>query len=437
MAARNHACGLSCIQSYEKILLNIMAEYKFYLSPLPGFVLLQKLSEAILEVFQSPTAFRIDTNLGSFSVGYCLPAELIKNGEFKRALTILSERPHAEVLKLLFQSERNTQNNQPTETLEFSGEGIFFKFTIQHDNQNRAIQVFDGLSKHYLLTRKAELALSSLPDEQKEALRIAAQINADFSAQAARLSQASIHHAEEVTKLLCEKTDELDKRFAAKEATLEERYVQKIETLESREKEHAETVKAFELRNNTAVRRDLLTKITDIIGEQKAVTISEKTIDKRKVVHAICAFTMIVATCGCIAFSRRILIGDALDWHLFLPLSASTCLFVSTVVYYIKWCDRWFRDHATAEFTNRKFAADILRASWLAELFFEWESKKETPFPPELLQAFARGLFTSEVTDGSNKHPFEDLTGAMKDLQTLRIGKGCLELSKKEKAPAN
>jgi hypothetical protein len=79
---------------------------------------------------------------------------------------------------------------------------------------------------------------------------------------------------------------------------------------------------------------------------------------------------------------------------MFLPISAGTGIFVSTAIYYIRWNDRWFRDHASAEFANRKFGADILGASWLAELFFEWDEKKDFNFPPELLQSFARGLFT-------------------------------------------
>lgn len=414
-----------------------MAEYKFYLTPPAGFVLLQNLRNVIVECFSVAIQFNIGTNIGSFSVGFQQPAELIENPEFKRVQAILEQRGQAEVISLSFQTQGETYLRESLTFTDNRKDGAFFNFTTPQADANRIIQVFDALSKHLPLSRRAEIAFSQLPDGQKEALQIAAQINNDFSAQAARLSQASTRHSQEVATLLCEKTDELDKRFVVKESALEERYLQKISMLELREKEHEATVKAFELRNNTAVRRDLLGKIREIIGEQEDVKISEGTVRKRIAVHTICIVTMLAAAILCGLFVYRVLAETAVDWHFFVPLSASTLIFVSTGIYYVKWNDRWFRDHATAEFTNRKFAADILRASWLAELVFEWESKKETQFPAELLQAFARGLFTSEVTDGSNKHPFEELSGAMKDFQTLRIGKGNFELSKKETKPSH
>jgi hypothetical protein len=84
-------------------------------------------------------------------------------------------------------------------------------------------------------------------------------------------------------------------------------------------------------------------------------------------------------------------------------------LFVSTAIFYIRWNDLWFKAHANADFENRKFYVDVVRASWIAELLFEWKEKKEVPFPEQLITSYPTGLFQSndlvKVCGSNGRHP--------------------------------
>jgi hypothetical protein len=228
------------------------------------------------------------------------------------------------------------------------------------------------------------------------------------------------------------KATELEERFGKKNEELETTYGAKVTELEEREQEHAEAVKRFELRNNTAVRRDLLREIRNKIEEQKTIQISEGTIQKRRIIHGTCIVTLLLSIGIIGALVWKIVAGQAaLDWRLFIPLGTWTALFVTTGIYYIRWNDQWFRDHARVEFETRKFSADILRASWVAELFFEWAEKKGVNMPPELVGSFTKNLFDVTASDG-RLHPMDQMQDLIKQFSTLEVTKGGVKVVRKD-----
>ena len=106
-----------------------------------------------------------------------------------------------------------------------------------------------------------------------------------------------------------------------------------------------------------------------------------------------------------------------------IPFSTGLILFVSTAIFYIRWNDQWFKEHANAEFENRKFSRDIVRASWIAELLFEWKEKKEIPFPEQLVISFTTGLFETNDTIKTTKHPFDDLKSLAGSISEIKFSK--------------
>ena len=126
----------------------------------------------------------------------------------------------------------------------------------------------------------------------------------------------------------------------------------------------------------------------------------------------------------------KILRADQPPPSLFFPLAASSVTLVTTFVYYLKWNDRWFREHADAEFNAKRYKADILRASWIAELVGEWE--RENPnreLPAQLVEAFARNLFRDIGSSSVNEHPLDELMGLMKRATSISIGQKGFSLS--------
>ena len=69
--------------------------------------------------------------------------------------------------------------------------------------------------------------------------------------------------------------------------------------------------------------------------------------------------------------------------------------------YYIKWNDRWLRQHADAEFMFKQMEVDVNRASWVVEMASEWLDEKEAELPQHVVDVLTRNLFRySERSDG-------------------------------------
>lgn len=107
---------------------------------------------------------------------------------------------------------------------------------------------------------------------------------------------------------------------------------------------------------------------------------------------------------------------DDFHWRLLIPFSTCVLAFASTLVFYLRWTNRWFSDHAEYEFLNRKLGADVMRAHWLAELLFEWQEEEEQKeFPHQLLERFSNNLFV-DTRRGELEHPLSAAAKALEEL---------------------
>jgi cation transport ATPase len=273
-------------------------------------------------------------------------------------------------------------------------------------------------------------------------LEFAQRTIAGFATEAAKLSQSTAANFETFVRGVKERSLELETQyrdkalelegsFRNKQEALDAEHRTKLQEIEAKEKQHAEAVKQFELRNNTVVRRDLLKEIRSKIEQQRTIEISKGTIKKRLIVHGVCGLTLFIAVVLMGIFAYKLYNATAIEWRLLVPMTTSTALFVMTGIYYIRWNDQWFREHARVEFENRKFASDILRASWVAELFFEWADKKDRNMPPELVASFTRNLFEGADLDG-RLHPADQLNDMIKQFSTLELGKNGIKVTRKD-----
>ena len=192
--------------------------------------------------------------------------------------------------------------------------------------------------------------------------------------------------------------------------------------------------KPFEIRESKYVRRDLLKQMQKRIQEQKEIQLSPRTVRKRWTVHGICGVALVATAVAAFYCASQVLKATQSDWFHFAPLSASVVLFISTLIYYIKWNDQWFKEHAQAEFRNMRFAADTLRASWLAELLFEWEKEKGTELPETVISRFTQNLFMDERFRDV-EHPAEALSQALRSVSNIRIDREGLEVTKAARKP--
>lgn len=301
------------------------------------------------------------------------------------------------------------------------------------------------LEKHLSLVPSGELALSALPEAERKAIEYQVETVKAMQTETARLAKIATDTIKANQEHLQELTTNLEVKFQKREDDLNQQYNQKETTLAEREEALRQAKEEFNTREPRAVRRDLLDKITMLIQDQKQIALSYHTWRKRTVIHFACVVVLLGAAWMIYTFGNAVLGGSdsfisrllatsrpasatTADWRLFLPLSAALILFASTLVYYLKWNDNWFRSHADAEFRNLKLNSDILRASWIAELFFESESDDTVNLPTEVITAFTRNLFTDPYPGKTQSHPLDSVSGMLGSITKLKVGKGAFEI---------
>ncbi len=95
--------------------------------------------------------------------------------------------------------------------------------------------------------------------------------------------------------------------------------------------------------------------------------------------------------------------------YLLLRVPITAAAFAAAVIYYIRWNDRWFQQHADEEFRLKRLDLDIDRASWVVEMALEWKEEKGSDIPKELIDRLSRNLFTEGEVREPIRHPSEDM----------------------------
>lgn len=289
------------------------------------------------------------------------------------------------------------------------------------------LRVTDEVAKHFSFTVKADIVAATMPEHAQHNLRYQERALGELNTAVSRIGQFGLEQIERQTEYLDKKQGELDERYQARLDKLEADHEHKRKEVAAREDAHSKKEAKFDARESTVVRRSLLEQIQGRIKEQQQITLSPKTIAKRRWVHAICILALALSAVLVAMFARKVMSMENVDWRFFVPVSVGTVFFIATVIYYIRWNDQWFREHAQAEFRNKQFSADILRASWLTELLFEWEKEKERELPPEIIASFTRGLFQYERMRAT-EHPAELIGKGLSRISDVSITKDGLEV---------
>lgn len=261
--------------------------------------------------------------------------------------------------------------------------------------------------------------------------------NADFvrADQVAALHTATLERLEKLNEELIRETHEyrgkLEVQFAEKGAYEEEAYSQKVRSLED---DYQKKLTSLDTRalaldaekekldssSNTHARRQLRRDIIDAINErQKEFELTKGTITKRLPIFAAMGALLIVF--GYLIYKSTPEFYDALESATLqglIAVSVKQTLYVlgavATVLYFIRWQNRWFEQHSSAEFELKQFQLDMERASWIVESSLEWKAEKGTEMPDSLVRTLSGGLFSqkSEPDEGL-LHPSDQLASAL------------------------
>ncbi len=207
-----------------------------------------------------------------------------------------------------------------------------------------------------------------------------------------------------------------EEKAAADAERLRSEYEAKTTHLKEREDALDARAKALDDRSSRHARRQIRQDLKEILANRtKEFSLTKQTAAKRNIVHVMYGALITVPL---VVFVRALyeLVGRGLppDWVLLARIAVGGIGLAAALVYYIRWNDQWFRQHATEEFRLRRLDLDIDRASWVVETAFEWKEEKGTEIPLELVDKLTRNLFVTEESDHRGvKHPGEDLASAL------------------------
>lgn len=204
--------------------------------------------------------------------------------------------------------------------------------------------------------------------------------------------------------------------------------MEKEEKLKQEVAEFEERKKQFDDRERTVVRRDLLTKITEVINKQDSYNLSENTVKKRWWVNGFIITGLVFSGFLVWYLLTNLLQTKELPWQLYVFLGTSALGVISTLIYALRWTSQWYYDHSELEFANQKFKKDMLRASWIVEMFFEWKEQKQFDMPVEIYNAISKNLFNERNSSKQINHPIEDLLKITNKFSKLKLGKEGIEV---------
>lgn len=423
--------GLYCIAQDAERLLN-------------GFL---KIADSWTEEGECQIAVR--TNVGGLAVNGAYKPRSANIQVFQQFLSEVKDRPTiiCQSGEIYFRppSLNNQEWNQRREESCIKYEtsnGVVGRFIIRlsqaQDFIPRAIQL---LEKQFPISSYIDIARSESSSIDQAGIQLRERSVADLQGQVAKLAEFLTRMAEREAKSREKLQTKLNADHETRKETLDAEYRQRKEEfeqlkttqeseLDAKRKALQDERDAFDLRSEQGVRRELLTQIQSVLQDAEKHSASPDTQKKRGIIHKVVTFLLVIGITGAGFSGHKIFSSQGnVDWHYWLLLASATLTIITTSIYYLKWNDRWFREHADAEFAAKRYKADILRASWLAELAGEWKkTKSDIELSPLLIEAFARNLFANVSASDPSEHPMDEMTSLLKRASEVNFGKAGFSL---------
>lgn len=389
-----------------------------------------------------PVHLHVGTNLPGIDLDIrALGAALRSNSSLEKFSFLINKRRHI----ICIQGWVVNENNGNMKLGYATDDGIIANVTLQMNGDPiRLPKALDSVESLFKLTSYVDLVRSTGPMVDQSALAIRERSIADLESGLDRLMafQAELTENEarrreriqgEMDEAHRERLDKLENAYREKQASLDTTRADNENTLAKRVKEFEDRVAHYDLNEPKAKRRELLERIDKVLRESEAAKLSPETSAKRRMIHIACGSVFLVSLALLGSMLYMVTVAKMTDWHYFVGLGSGIIMFASTMIYYLKWNDQWFREHANTEFAAKRYKADILRASWIAELVQESTAAGQNEIPKEVIEAYTRNLFRDIDGSTTTEHPMDGLSGLMKRATEVNFGKGAFSLKAVDK----
>lgn len=287
---------------------------------------------------------------------------------------------------------------------------------------------------------------SGLTPEQNQLLSIHSSTLERLEKLNEDLVRQSAEFRETLEKDFNEKSKELEERTKEKTDNLDEEHKKRTEAIHKKEEALSKKLKSIDDRDNTHVRREIRDRmLSDVKNRIEQFGVSSGTERKRLPVF-LGMLSMVVAIVAMLVYSLSELqdllnltipektLGPSTVYWLWGKITFLSIGLLGTILYYIKWQNRWAEQHANSEFQLQQFYIDVNRANWVIESCLEWRKVTESVIPSVLLESITRNLFENNTEELEKViHPSDELASALLGSASklkMKVGDSDLEFDK-------
>lgn len=238
-----------------------------------------------------------------------------------------------------------------------------------------------------------------------------------------------------------EKQDELKREHERAKHELLQEHADRLAILDAKEQELKERQATIDNSDNTHARRETRNRMLQDVKERILdFGVSKRT--ERKRFEVIAGFLILFTVLGLLlawSIAEASALHDLRAQALKAPLAVSagkpaiaaestdkfdlylvwarisvlTVGLVLSLLYYIRWQNRWADQHATAEFQLQQFYIDVNRANWVVESGLEWHKETGTTIPDGIMESLTKNLFRYADELPPALHPADELASAL------------------------
>lgn len=241
-----------------------------------------------------------------------------------------------------------------------------------------------------------------------------------------------------------DKTSTLEESFESRRTELDSELQKSKLALEEQEQKLEDKRKELDDNSNTHARREIRRDILkEIKSRQTKFSLTDGTNNLRKpIAIAMLGLIAIFVTLGAISAKEFYDVIQGTDFNKIIIAGIKQVIYsggaIASVIFLIRWMNRWFELHSQSEFSMKQFELDMERASWLVETSLEWRDAKGTAIPTELLESLSKNLFVNENHQVEQvQHPADQLASALigsASTVKLKAGDSSIEIDPKKLA---
>lgn len=379
--------------------------------------------------------FVIKTVVGGieFTANQSPQAESIKSDSvFLGFVQLLRETPELSIRQAIIELSYNNERFR----LEYSSQAYLGGFSITNPNPpGRAFAVLSAIKNNFELTTQDRLIADELPEHQRQVLEARQSTVDALKDHVTGLAKVSADlvatTSKELQRINVEAQADIQKRQQALEAVIEQDRAKLLTDRQAFERERAE----FDNSQATRARRALQLKV-DAVAKEMRDGLTSTSRWYFFSVHMVSAFILFTSAIAVVFAAKQFyqaggatsatrlpeLISTA--WPLLPPLAACSFIFVGTLIFYLRWLSRQTDTFAHFDRSKSQLLLDLVRASWVAELLFEYKEVKQKELPERILTAFTEGLFKKDALKAGGDHPIDIVTSALKSLESVEVKDG-------------